>query len=149
MATKSSNAVTQGVATAVNARTTFAQTGALPKGADLQGPKRCNDDWPVIITVWNFGSISSEQEIVVAAAYDDIESIDFFGQKMKGYWTQKWSSIQSVIADAVKDYPMVMNKMIKFDTKLVDDLTRIGGPKYATIASLSYRQVCFYLYTNK
>jgi hypothetical protein len=145
VATQSSPAVTQGIATALNARNTFASSGVIPP-SDLQGPKACNDQWPVLATVWNLGLIQQSEEIFAVAAYDDIISIDFFGQKMEGFWTRKFDTITALIAQSIQDYSSIMTKLANFDDKLVADLTRVGGDKYATIASLSYRQVHAYFH---
>jgi hypothetical protein len=140
-APSSSGSVTvkQGIAPAITARQTFTSTGSLPS-SDLQGPKRCNDGWPVLVTVWDLGSISTTNDVYVVTAYDDVYSIDFFGQKMKAYWTQKFNSITALMTQSIREYSSIISKLVTFNDKLVADLTRVGGDKYATIASVAYRQ---------
>ncbi|MBQ8742517.1 MAG: DUF4965 domain-containing protein [Clostridia bacterium] len=75
-------------------------------------------------------------------AYDDIESIVYFGEHLKSYWNKDGAKITDEIVKAFGDYDEVLAKCKVFDDKLFLDATRAGGEKYAEILELSYRQAC-------
>ncbi|KAL0478299.1 hypothetical protein AKO1_008531 [Acrasis kona] len=130
---------TQSVALAEDARTTFVNSGKLPT-TDLSGSRQVQDGWPVLATAWDLGSISSEMQQYAVVAYNDIYSVDYFKQYLKSYWTRKFATFHDVIDASINEHDQILNRLKTFDEKLVADLTRVGGDKYATISSLAYRQ---------
>lgn len=74
-------------------------------------------------------------------AYDDIESMEYFGKHLKSYWNANGQTILEAIEEAVEEYDEVMDKCKAFSQKLYDDAFAAGGEKYAEILSLAYRQV--------
>ena len=69
------------------ARASFAQTGALPKNDDTDFPRPCDQNWPVLAVAWNFTvSPSTSVTKLLMFAYDDINSINFFGAQFPPYW---------------------------------------------------------------
>ena len=75
-------------------------------------------------------------------AYDDIESIVYFGEHLKSYWNKDGAKITDEIVKAFGDYDEVLAKCKVFDDKLFLDATRAGGEKYAEILELAFRQAC-------
>ncbi len=75
-------------------------------------------------------------------AYDDIESIVYFGQHLKSYWNKDGAKIEDEIVKAFADYSEIMPRCTAFDDKLFLDATRAGGEKYAEILELAFRQAC-------
>ncbi|MGM9642253.1 MAG: glutaminase domain-containing protein [Eubacteriales bacterium] len=77
---------------------------------------------------------------VFTFAYDDIESIEYFGKNLKSYWNKDGALITDEILKAHGDYKHVMRKCSQIGEKLFCDAVRAGGEKYAEICELSFRQ---------
>lgn len=73
-------------------------------------------------------------------AYDDILSINYFGQWRRAYWTKKYASIQDAIAAAFADKEEVLKKAQAFDEELQKKAEEIGDREYAFICNMAYRQ---------
>lgn len=74
-------------------------------------------------------------------AYDDVESIEYFGKHLKSYWNKDGKTILEAIGEASEDYEKVMLRCEEFSEKLFSDAVEAGGEKYAELLSLAYRQV--------
>ncbi|MEE1011651.1 MAG: DUF4965 domain-containing protein, partial [Acutalibacteraceae bacterium] len=74
-------------------------------------------------------------------AYDDIESIEYFGKHLRSYWNKDGQSITDAIAEAAEEYKKLVPVCIAFSKKLYDDAFAVGGEEYAELLSLTYRQV--------
>lgn len=75
-----------------------------------------------------------------AFAYDDINSLVYFGDKLKGYWTKESEDIIKIISSALDEYEEIINRCNSFSTQLYQDGVNSGGEKYAEILMLAYRQ---------
>ena len=73
-------------------------------------------------------------------AYDDVKSIEYFGDKLDAYWKTKDATIADAICAAHRDYPEVMKRCADFSAKMVAEATEAGGEKYAELLILSLRQ---------
>ena len=78
---------------------------------------------------------------LITLAYDDVSSIEYFGEHLKAYWKKDGSTIIDQIKAAHKDYKTVMNRCGTFAKNMFCDAVRAGGEKYAEILELAYRQV--------
>ncbi len=74
-------------------------------------------------------------------AYDDIESMIYFGKRLKTYWNKDGASILDEITKAFGDYDFCYMKSEAFSDRLFIDATKAGGEKYAELLQLAYRQV--------
>lgn len=82
-----------------------------------------------------------KDELLFLFAYDDIESIQYFGDNLKAYWKKDGQTIEEAIAEAVKDYDTVLKRCNEFSEKLKADAEKCGGEKYAELLMLALRQV--------
>lgn len=78
---------------------------------------------------------------VFTFAYDDLESVEYFGRKLRSYWNKDNANIVNEIYKAHGQYKHIINKCNKIATELFCDAVRAGGEKYAEICELSFRQV--------
>lgn len=78
----------------------------------------------------------------VLVAYDDLYSIEYMKEKLRPYWRKDGWEANDLIVAAVNEHDMLQQQCEQFDAELITDLERIGGPEYADIACLAYRQ-CF------
>ena len=74
-------------------------------------------------------------------AYDDIESMIYFGEHLKTYWNRDGANILDEITKAFGDYDFCYMKSEAFSDRLFIDATKAGGEKYAELLLLAYRQV--------
>jgi len=130
----------QTVGKAADLHKSFAQDGSLPTIVPGNGRAR---DGPVVGALSaNLGKISGSGSVSArfVYGYDDVYSVYYFGDKLRPYWTQKYSTIDDVITQTMKDYDVVLKKSTEFDNKLMNDVAKKGGDKMATLIALAYRQ---------
>lgn len=78
---------------------------------------------------------------LIAFAYDDIQSLIYFGDPLKSYWNKNGETIETAIAKAYADYDLCMQKAAVFAADLTAKAVAAGGEKYAELLSLAYRQI--------
>ena len=90
----------------------------------------------------NFVCIETEikSSSVFTFAYDDIESIQYFGENLRSYWNKDGADIVDEISKAHGEYKTVIRKCTQIAEKLFCDAVKAGGEKYAEICELSFRQ---------
>ncbi|HEX2926140.1 MAG TPA: DUF4965 domain-containing protein [Ruminiclostridium sp.] len=76
-----------------------------------------------------------------AFAYDDIYSIQYFGENLKGFWTKESEDIKKIICRAFDQYDEIMSRCSRFSEELYKNAVASGGSKYAELLMLAYRQV--------
>ncbi len=79
--------------------------------------------------------------ILYLFAYDDIESIEYFGRHLRSYWNKDGQRITDAIAEAAEEYTELEVRCGEFSKKLYNDAFAAGGEEYAELLSLAYRQV--------
>jgi len=79
-------------------------------------------------------------EALITFAYDDIKSIQYFGENLKAYWKKSGETIKKAIDRAHRDYAATMKKCEKFSARMIREATYAGGEKYADLLVLSLRQ---------
>lgn len=73
--------------------------------------------------------------------YDDIYSIQYFGENLRPYWNRKGDkTILGQFHEAAADYKELMKKCAEFDRQLMLDGIEAGGQKYAELCAMVYRQ---------
>ncbi|RDC54513.1 DUF4965 domain-containing protein [Pedobacter chinensis] len=93
-------------------------------------------------SVISFGSISSaEVEKYVMLGYDDIKSVEYFGEKLSPVWRKNGGqSFESQLVNASNEYVSLKSKCIAFNARLYADAKKAGGEEYANLCKLAYRQ---------
>ncbi|MBQ2923651.1 MAG: DUF4965 domain-containing protein [Tyzzerella sp.] len=81
----------------------------------------------------------SQQKTDFIFAYDDLLSINYFGEWKKAYWTSFYPTILDAIGAAFADKEEVIGKAKQLDEEIYNKALTIGGEKYAYICNLSYR----------
>ncbi len=83
--------------------------------------------------------IKKELKGVIALAYDDIKSIQYFDEDLDPYYKKQYSSFDEMLAAALADYEEVKEKCEIFDLALTERMLAVGKD-YAAIGCLAYRQ---------
>ncbi len=74
-------------------------------------------------------------------AYDDIDSIQYFGQTLKAYWKKDGKTIEQALAEAATDYETVLARCNEFSDRIKEEAVSKGSEKYAELLLLSVRQI--------
>ena len=84
---------------------------------------------------------TSDANGYILIAYDDVYSIQYFGDNLRPYWNRRGdSSIGAQIAEASRDYNKLMKESKAFDTEMFKEAEEVGGTAYAELCALAYRQ---------
>ena len=80
------------------------------------------------------------EETLLCFAYDDVESIEYFGQHLRSYWNRDGQTVEEAICEAVREYAEVKARCDAFSATLYADAKKAGGEQYAELLLLAYRQ---------
>lgn len=126
---------------AADIRSSFVSTGAIPEEDDIQYPRPANNNWPVMAVSWDLRAIPGKPTTrYLIFAYDDIKSISFFGDLLPPYWRRNGADALNILSDAARDYTKILTTCENYDQDLIGKLAATGGPKYATLGALVFRQ---------
>jgi hypothetical protein len=122
-------------------KNTFVQNGTLEAGEDSL-TARMTQSMPAMTIVDALGEVSSNPATgFLLVGYDDLESIQYFGTNLKGWWTKNGTvTIDQVLQEASKDYKNVMGRCADMDKRVWDEALAAGGKKYADLCMLAFRQ---------
>ena len=135
--------------TSVSALTTDAVTefvvrGQLDSDDDLDMPRAAaSSRGPAAHAAVEFplGTVdSSVVERHVILAYTEGDAIEYLGRKMQPYWQRNGMTSAAMLSKAGEDYPTLMSRSLQFDSELMRDMERVGGPDYQYLTSLVFRQ---------
>lgn len=141
LAVVSGDSSARGVHGHTTARDAFVRTGKLPAGADARKPRRANDDWPVLAMSFDLGTVEEKpvsRRLLIA--YDDVESIEYMGDRLQGYWRKGDSSFDEMIERAWSEDAGLYERCLRFERELEADLEKLGGGPFRHLAALAYRQ---------
>jgi hypothetical protein len=125
-------------------RQRFIETGQTPTQDDLEQPRMPKSQHPaapkliVTMPVGMVGSAPVSRHVLLS--YDDIYSVEYMRQRLVPYWRKQFSTFAEMIETAERDYASLTARAEKFDAELQHDLTQEGGPEYAAISILAFRQ---------
>lgn len=89
----------------------------------------------------DLGSVSGASSGYLMIGYDDVQSIQYFGENRPAYWKQDGKvDIYQAFEKANTGYRAVMDRCRSFDAQLMDRAEKDGGKKYAELCALAYRQ---------
>jgi hypothetical protein len=129
-----------GVGKSADMRSKFVSAGTLADSNGCSSPLS-GDDMPVLATVFDLNNQNDPgSPISVIFGYDQDVAIRWWGTDFPGLWTQESDTAEEMLALAVAETDHVSKLCETFDNAEVDKYNKIGGPKFATILSLAYRQ---------
>ena len=118
----------------------FTTDGSVPASDDSRGPRAADDDLPVLAVGFDLGAVTERASRRITVAYDDEYSIEYMGRRLRPYWRRGGMDAVELLETSEREAEDLAERCARFDEELVDDLTRIGGPKYARLCALGYRQ---------
>lgn len=122
-------------------RKQFLETGRLPQQDEQSHPRAAAEDTPVMAAVLDFNQVNERQvSQYVIAAYDDIQSIEYFGKRLDAYWRRIGLTFEEMLVLAVEQYEEIQTKCDTFNRKLAAESGDAGGDSYTNLLALAYRQ---------
>ncbi|MEL7585652.1 MAG: DUF4965 domain-containing protein [Prolixibacteraceae bacterium] len=119
----------------------FVQNGTVEAGPDKL-TARMSKAMPAMVVVDALGEVSDKPAGgYVMIGYDDLESIQYFGTNLKGWWTKNGTvTMDQALQDAAGDYADVMKRCTEMDNRVWEETKAAGGKNYADLCVLAFRQ---------
>lgn len=96
--------------------------------------------WPTILVRKEWNANQGQIRDRIALAYDDVKSLQYFGENIEAYWRKDGDSFSQMIRKAIDEHDAVLEKVRVFEEDLLARARRVSD-KYADIVALAYRQV--------
>lgn len=77
---------------------------------------------------------------MLVIGYNDIASIQYFGDTLKGYWARNGKTMLQALGEAISEYRSVFSRCDIFDESLQSEAEQIGTASYAKVCACAYRQ---------
>lgn len=119
----------------------FVARGQLPASDDKRMPRSANDEPPTLALAFNVGTVGADtvsRRVIIA--YDDVVALNYFGQKLKSYWRRAYIRGVDLLPLVWMEHKRLAERCAAFDSEFMEDLTKVGGEKYARLGALAYRQ---------
>ncbi|MCY7351651.1 MAG: DUF4965 domain-containing protein [Cytophagaceae bacterium] len=128
------------IASPQNLRETFAEKGVFPTQSEAGAATQAqNVAMGVLMNFPKLGLKPTETHLILA--YDDVYSVQYFGQNLRGWWRRDPTmTAGKMLATAEKEYARLMPKCRLTDYKIYNDALAAGGQQYADLCQLAYRQ---------
>jgi hypothetical protein len=124
-------------------RLVFAETGSLDPAGIASIRHRPGLESPLAAAISSSLDVGHEggaAETVFLLAYDDGVSIDYFGRQTPAWCFRNGASFETVVRQAATDYADLTARCRVFDDQLQAESEQAGGPAYAALTSLAFRQ---------
>lgn len=119
----------------------FVEKGMLPAAKTTRTSIRLDKEEILLAYSENLGSVKEQKaEGYLMIGYDDIASVQYFGQNLKAYWKKKYPTMEAALTDARKNYTKTIQRCDEWDYKVMKDAVEAGGQQYAELCAASYRQ---------
>jgi len=89
----------------------------------------------------DFGNVRSELlQRTILLGYDDLYSIQYFGQNLQAWWKKNFASTEEMLKKSLDEFKSIQERCNNFDKQLYEDALKAGGKTYADLCVLAYRQ---------
>ncbi|HEY0740228.1 MAG TPA: DUF4965 domain-containing protein [Chryseosolibacter sp.] len=124
-----------------NAKKSFLEKGNISSSTD-KVTAIMTSNMPVLTYIHNLEKVSSKPSSgFVMLAYDDIESIQYFGTNLKAWWTKGGEvNFSNALTAAASDFEKVLERCDDLDARIYREALAAGGENYARLCLLAYRQ---------
>lgn len=119
----------------------FVNDGIMPERSGPQAASPVGESRLAMAVAWDLGPVAGAPVTRWAMlAYDDVWSIRYFSQDLRPYWRRRGATLEGVLASAARQRAELERLSRAFDEEIWRDLEGAGGPKYAAIGALAFRQ---------
>lgn len=84
-------------------------------------------------------SMESPAEGFICLAYNDLKSIQYFGENIDAYWKADGTTFEEALDAAIRDYQEINARAAAFDAELKAEAEKVSR-KYYDILSVAYRE---------
>jgi hypothetical protein len=124
-----------------DAMRSFVADGTLPDVDEFDMPRMPRAHAAHLAVALPLGKVSATAvSRHVLLAYTEDYAIEYLERKLRPYWQRNGMTVQQMLAEAESQYTSLEERGEKFDRDLTADLNQAGGPAYAQLAILAYRQ---------
>jgi hypothetical protein len=117
---------------------TFGETGKLqPGGTVAAQPAQAG---AAIAICQPLGKVTASVSCHQLLAYDELWAIQYFKKNLRPYWRRNGMEPEGLLQAAEKDYAALQKRCETFDAQFMADAEKLGGPDYAYLCCLAYRQ---------
>jgi hypothetical protein len=123
-------------------RRQVASQHVLADTADPGKPRPINDRYPVFAFNQSLGTVTrrASDPFVVSIGHVREPTVSYLGDQLPPLWRTYWPDWPAMVAEFHRDFPAAAARSAKLDAKIERDATRAGGPKYAALCALAFRQ---------
>ncbi|HTS63174.1 MAG TPA: DUF4965 domain-containing protein [Candidatus Acidoferrales bacterium] len=141
LAADRADGATQAITNRQEGRAAFAATGRLPDSDDFSEPRGGRPAPPALAFALNLGKVSAQPvSRYLMIAYDDLYAIEYFERRERAWWRRNGADAAELLRLGRSDHDALLAQAAAFDERLMGDMRRVGGERYARLASLAYRQ---------
>jgi hypothetical protein len=113
----------------------------FPDGDELEPATQTDRDVPIVGAIFDLGSVRTEPvRRTLVVAYDDVYSVEYFERRLRPYWRRNRRGAEWLLRTAADEYETLRAKCVRFDDEITRDLIAAGGPKFAALSILAFRQ---------
>lgn len=112
--------------------------GIMEKG--VRPWHQVRDGYPAL-GCWKEYTVSTESpaEGFICLAYNDLKSIQYFGENIDAYWKADGTTFEEALDAAIRDYQEINARAAAFDAELKAEAEKVSR-KYYDILSVAYRE---------
>ncbi|BCJ56244.1 hypothetical protein Asp14428_77190 [Actinoplanes sp. NBRC 14428] len=120
----------------------FAARGSLPGTVDPQKPRPINDRWPVFAFHQDLGTVGRDRSAPFVLSIGHVREpvVSYLGRQLPPLWKKYWPGWPEMVAAFHADHGAAVARGARLDARIERDATRAGGPKYAALCALAFRQ---------
>ncbi|UBM59061.1 DUF4965 domain-containing protein [Marinilongibacter aquaticus] len=106
-----------------------------------KGQKKSDGQNLILETRFPEENIRTEKDHLFLLAYDDLFSIEYFGERLRPWWNQDGkNTITREMDEAYSQADQILKACTRFDQELHQKAKEVGGEAYAKICEIGYRQ---------
>ena len=110
------------------------------KDDDMEMPQTAHDA-PLLSAIFPIdlvGTETAERHVLLSFTQD--YAIEYLNRKLRPYWRHNGATVPQMLASAEREYSAIEARSAKFDADLMSDMEKAGGPVYARLTALAFRQ---------
>lgn len=119
----------------------FIATGSIAGPGDPALPRTPSDRMPVMAITFQLDKVvDTAVERHILLAYDDGYSVELLHHRLRPYWRRNGDQAAELLKKASADYVSIEKRCAQFDAEVEQDMTAMGGPNYASLGGLTFRE---------
>ncbi|WP_199512975.1 glutaminase family protein [Nucisporomicrobium flavum] len=123
-------------------RRQIATQHTLANTVDQDKPRRINDRYPVFAFNQSLGTVTrrASEPFVVSIGHLREPTVSYLGEQLPPLWKTYWPKWTDMVAEFHRDHAAAVTRCARLDEKVERDAVRAGGPEYAALCALAFRQ---------